>query len=306
MGIWGEDYEEASRPKVISAKTLVLSVVLHLLGAVAIVVVAWVNGLLEPKETVIPIDLTVIVNENLDGKENEPPPLVNPPPPKPKPPKQKPKPKPTVKPPEPPKALEQIVTNVVKTVEKKVEKKEEKKPEKKEEKKKELPKKPEEKKESQEDRLKRMRESAVKNKKPVKIEVKDAKRSGDGKTEKQTMSKDEILKALGAGARAGTTNQLTNDETTRCVSLIRMAISDQWDKIAPKVGNSGDVLLTCRLNSSGGLVGVRVTRSCGDKLSDQAALSVARSVGAIRGLSDSFISKYMKEEITIKYTVRGR
>lgn len=311
MEVWRPEVIEGQRPAVLSRTTLVQAAVLHVAAFLLIAVCGWLNGIFEPKEKIEVIDLTVIVNENLNGEENEPPPVKNPPPPAPKP-KPQPKPKAEVKKIEPPKALEQIETNIVKKVEKKKKKDPPKKKEepKKEEPKKEEPKKEEPPKKSKEEllkeRMEKMRNSAVKNKTPVKIEVKNAKESGNGKTAKQNLSQAEIEKLLGQGYKAGTTNQIAKDEMSRCVSLIKMAISDKWDRLAPKVGNSGTVVLTCRLNSAGGLVNVRVTKSCGDKLSDQAALSVARSVSSIAGLSDGFITKHMKEDISIYYRVEGR
>ena len=115
---------EGQRPKVLGTGSFVLALCLH----IAFFLVCWAAAKwhFREKEVITPIDLTVVVVENLDGNPDEPPPLKkpDPPPPLPPPPKvQKPKPKP--KEPEKPKELEKIVTNIVE----KVEKKEEKKPE---------------------------------------------------------------------------------------------------------------------------------------------------------------------------------
>ena len=221
-------------------------------------------------------------------------------PPKPKPKPEPPKPKPKPKEPEKPKELEKIVTNIVQ----KVEKKEEKKPEKKEEKK------PEEKpkktaKELREERLKQMRESAKNISKKVTIEVKNAP-SGDGRTTRKTLTDAQIRELLNQGYRPGTSEQLATGEMQRCLSLIQMAIKDKWDRLAPKIGNNGTVLLSVQFNSSGGLVNVRLAKSCGDRLSDDAALSVARSVSAIPGLSQEFLSRFRRESLTIRYYVSNR
>ena len=90
------------------------------------------------------------------------------------------------------------------------------------------------------------------------------------------------------------------------LSLVQMALNDKWDALSPKVGREGTVLLSCRFNSAGGLVGVSVVRSCGDKLSDEAALSVAQRVSSIPGLPQSFIAKFSRETLTIRYYVKGR
>lgn len=293
MRIFNPESYEGKRPEVISARNLGIALVIHLAAFLALYVFAVLHGFFEPKETIIPIDLTVIVNENLNGEENKPPPLKNPEPPPPKPKVQpKPKPKPVPKP--EPKALEQIVTNVVKTVEKK------------EEPKKEPPKPKVDPKKEREERLKRMRESAVKNKTPVKIEVKDAKASDNGKTKQQNMSKAEIEKLLNQGYKPGTDNQVAQSDLQLGVSLIQMALNDKWDQLSPTVGNSGTVHLSCRVSSSGGLINVSIAKSCGDTVSDKAALSVARSISSIRGLPDAFINRFRKETLTIRYDVRGR
>lgn len=309
MQVWRPEVMEGRRPEVISGRNLAIASALHLVVFVSLYVFAALHGLFEPKEEIIPIDLTVIVNENLDGVENEPPPTLNPPPPPPPKPPEPPKPKPKPKI-EPPKALEQIVTNVVVKVDKKEEekkRKEEEKRKKEEAKKKaeEKRKKEEERKKAEDERLKKMRERAVKNK-PVKIEDKNSKVSGNGRTQRQTMSEAEIRAALMSGARAGTSNQLATSEKQRCLSLIKMALEDKWMAVSPKVGAGGVVTLSFKLTSAGGLTDVRVAKSCGDPVSDRAALSVAMQVTNVRGLSDSFIAEARKERCVINYTVRGR
>lgn len=297
--------EEPSRPKVISAVNIALAVLLHLGMFLFFWCYAVFHGLFNKQETVIPIDLTVIVNENLDGKEDEPPPLVNPV--KPTPP---PKPKPKVKEPpkkiEEPKPLEQIV------IEKKPVKKEEKKPDppKKETPKKEPPKpeppKPEPPKKTKEEILKERIARMRAGTKKVKIEVKDAKKSGDGKTARQTLSQAEILKRLNAGYTPGTTEQLASNEMQLCLSLVQKAINSKWDDLSPKIGRPGTVHITVRFNSAGGFVGARITKSCGDAISDRAALDVVSHVTSIPGLTADFKAKYSREPLTIVYDVRAR
>lgn len=306
MELWRTEVIEGRRPQVLSVRTVALALALHLAAFAVFVAVAALHGLFDKKETVIPIDLTVVVNENLDGKENEPPPLVNPPPPEPPKPKPKPPPKPEARKPEPPKPLEQIVTNVVK----KAEKRKPDPPKKEPERKKPEPKRPEPPKktaqELREERMKRIRDRMKTVNRPVTIEVRNARESGDGRTARQTMTPAQIRALLNQGYRPGTSNQLAASEKQRCVSLIQMAIEDRWEALSPKVGRDGTVLLSVRLNSSGGLVDVRLARGCGDALSDQAALAVARAVTSIPGLSAAFVAEFRKEPLTIRYHVRGR
>ena len=299
MEVWRAEVIEGRRPKVLDGGNVVAALVIHLVAFLGLYVFAVFHGLFDKQEIVIPIDLTVVVNENLDGKENEPPPLQKPEPPKPKPKPEPPKPKPKPKEPEKPKELEKIVTNIVQ----KVEKKQEKKLEKKEDKKPEQPKKTA--KELREERLKQMRESAKTVDKKVTIEVKNVP-SGDGRTAKKTLTDAQIRDLLNKGYKPGTSEQLAASDMQRCLSLIQMAIKDKWEKLAPKIGNNGTVLLSVQFNSSGGLVNVRLAKSCGDRLSDDAALSVARSVSAIPGLSDEFKSKFRREALTIRYYVSNK
>ena len=155
MELWRPEVMEGKRPDVLSTRTFVVALVLHLVVFAVFWIVAAANGLFAKKETIIPIDLTVIVNENLDGVENEPPPVLNPPPPEPPKPKTRKPDPPKPKKVEPSKPLEQIETNIVKKVEKDKKKEQKEKDKKKPEDKEKTPeekkpdKKPEEKKPEQ-------------------------------------------------------------------------------------------------------------------------------------------------------------
>ena len=287
-------------PEVVSPFTLGVSLLVHIVFFTILASIALFK--FQPKETVIPIDLTVIVNDNLDGVDNEPPPLDNP---EPDPPKPEPKPEPKVE--EPPKiepkqeAVEYVKEKPKPEVKKPDPPKEEKKPEVKKPDPPKEEKKPEKPKESPEDRLKRMRESA----KEVKIKVKNAP-TGNGRTAKQTMSQAEIQKLLNAGYKPGTANQLAESDLQLGVSLIQMALNDRWNAMSPKVGADGTVYLSVKFAMSGRMVDVRLAKSCGDPISDRAALEVARAVGIVSGLSKEFIDRFSRESLTIRYKVQGR
>ena len=269
----------------------------------------------------IPIDLTLVVNENLDGVDNEPPPVNDPPPPEPTPPKP-PEPTPPTPPPPPP-PVETKVDAVVKEPEKK--KPEEKKPEPPKEtreerlrriresvkapEKKEDPKKPEEKKpeppkkETREERMKRMKESATISK--VKIKVPDAP-SGNGRTERQPRTPEEIAKLLNKGYKPGSTTQIASSEMQYCISRIQQAIDARWREVMPRIGAEGTVVILARVNAQGRLVNCRLKDSCGDRTSDAAAMTVVKTVPAISGLDREFLKKYAKEDLAIRYKVRER
>ena len=286
MEIWRVGYGEEKLPAVVSRRTLTVALLLHLSVFVIFWLYAACHDLFHKDEKIIPIDLTVVVNENLDGKPDEPPPLKNPDPPKPKP---KPQPKPKPKGPDKPKELEKIVTNIVT----KVEKKEEKKPEK--------PKKTA--KELREERLKAIRSRGVVVNKPVTIEVRNAKESGNGRTARQNMSKAEIEKLLGMGVKPGTSNQLATSDVQLGYSLIKMAVEDKWE-VPPWTDTLKPMTVRIWFGGGGRVVNYKLERSSGDARADRSILSAASRVGAIPGLPPAFIEAYKNKGIPCQFTVR--
>lgn len=92
---------ESGKPSVLGVRSIGLAIVGHVAAFLLLYFFALLH--LKPAESVIPIDLTIVVNENLDGEENEPPPLSKPEPePEPEPPK------PPEPPPPPPKVEEKV------------------------------------------------------------------------------------------------------------------------------------------------------------------------------------------------------
>lgn len=316
MEVWLEE----KKPEVMSTTNVVLALVLHALFFAAVFTFAKFQ--FKPKETVIPIDLTLVVNENLDGVDNEPPPVNDPPPPEPTPPKP-PEPTPPTPPPPPP-PVETKVDAVVKEPEKR--KPPEKKPEppketleerikrmresvkapaKKEEPKKVEEKKPEPPKKTKEELLKERLDQMRKNAKTVKIKVPDAP-SGNGKTERRTLTEAEIRKRLGEGYKPGSTTQIAESQMQYCISRIQQAIDARWREVMPRIGAEGTVVILVRVNALGRLVNCRLRDSCGDRTSDTAALTVVKTVPAISGLDREFLKKYAKEDLAIRYKVKAR
>ncbi len=309
MEVWIDE----KKPEVLSTTNVVLALAVHLAFFIAVFVFA--NFHFKPKETIIPIDLTVVVNENLDGVEDEPPPLDDPPP---EPPKPDPTPvEPTPPPPPPP--VEEKLDAVVKVPEKKPEEKKPEKPKetleermkrmresaKAPEKKKPEEKKPEKPKKTKEELLKermaKMRESA----KPVKIKVKD-RPSGNGRTERQTMTEAQIRNLLNKGYTAGKKTQIATSTMQYCISRVQKAIDARWSQVNPRVGSEGYVYIAVRFNMSGRMVNCRLSESCGDRTSDAAALTVVRTVGNIGGLDRDFLKEFSKQDLVIRYKVVSR
>ncbi len=284
--------EGARAPKVLSAATLLAALLVHL----AFFLLLWLYSAInfEDKETVIPIDLTVVVNENLDGKEDEPPPLDDTPPAPPKPPPPKPP------PPAPPPKVDGKIDALEKIKDP---------PEKKQEKKKETEKKKEEEKpkktaaQLRAERIARMRKSATAVKTPIRVKNRP---SGDGRTSKKTLTYAEIRKLLNQGYVPGKSEQLANSEAQRCASLIKMALDRRWDQLAPSIDTEGVVVLSAQFTDAGRLINCRIVQSCGSPMSDRAALSVASTVGIVHGLSPEFIAESRKTPVRIVYRVQAR
>lgn len=287
MEIWRVGYEEEKLPAVISRRTLTVALLLHLSVFAVFWLYAACHDLFHKDEEIIPIDLTVVVNENLDGKENEPPPLKKPDPPKPKP---KPQPKPKPKEPEKPKELEKIVTNIVTKVEKKVEKK--------------VPERPKRSaKELREERMRKMRESAKVVNTKVTIEVRNAKASGNGRTAKKTLSNAEIQKLLNMGYKPGTSEQLAASDAQLGYSLIKSAVEDKWE-VPPWTDTLKPMTVRIWFGGGGRVVSYKLERSSGDARADRSILSAASRVGAIPGLPPAFIETYKSKGIPCQFTVR--
>ena len=294
MEIWRVGYDTAQRPKVLSKRNLAIALVLHVSTFVLFWLYAACHDLFDKEEEIIPIDLTVVVNQNLDGKENEPPPLkkVEPEPPKPKP---QPKPKPKVKEPEKPKELDKIVTNVVAKVNKKAE---EKRPEKK---KPEPPKKTA--KELREERMRKMRESAKQVNEKVTIEVRSAKASGDGRTARKTLSDAEVMRRLNEDYKPGTSEQIATSELQLGYSLIKQTFEEKWDK-PPWTDTLKPMTIRVWFGGGGRIVKYNLERSSGDRKADQSILSAASRVGAIPALPAAFVDKFKRSGVPVQFTVK--
>lgn len=293
MELWRPESYGQNEPKVLGSANLCIAVALHLALFAGFWVFAVLHGLFDKDEEIIPIDLTVVVVENLDGKEDEPPPLKKPEPPPPPPKPKKTNPKPEPKKPDPPKELEKIVTNVVAKVEKKRD--EPKKPEKKEE-----PKKTKE--ELREERMKRMRESAkVVNKTTIVKEP--VKPQPNGRTDKKTLTDAEIRKLLNQGYKPGPSTNLASNAEQLAYSLIKEAFERKWDK-PPWTDTLKPMTIRVWFGGGGRIVGHKIERSSGDIRADQSIKAAAERVKAIPALAPEFIEKYRRSGVPVQFTVR--
>ena len=292
MEMWRAQAEEPQqRPKVLDARIVFAVFIAHIAFFVGLWIIAWVKDLWPVKpEEIIPIDLTVVVVENLDGKPDEPPPLKKPePPPPPPPPAPKPKPKPKPKEPEKPKELDKIATNIVEKVEKKPEKKEPEPPKKTA-------------KELREERMKRMRENAKDTKRKVES-PRPAAPQPNGRTDKKTLTDAEIQKLLNAGYRPGSSTNLAASEEQLGYSLIKQAFEEKWDT-PPWTDALKPMTVRVWFGGGGRVLRFRLESSSGDPKVDATIKSAASRVGAVHGLTAGFVEKYKRDGVPCKFTVK--
>lgn len=272
----------------LSVGSLVSALAIHIAIFVGFAIYAVANGLFEKKEEIIPIDLSVVVVENLDGNEDEPPPLKKeqPPPPPPK---------PQVKPPPPKiekkeeKALEKIVTNIVKKVEKK-----------KDDDKKLPPKKTA--KQLREERMKKMRESAKTVNKTTVI-VQTSRPQPNGRTDKKTLSDAEIKKRLNEGYKPGRSTNIAASVEQFAYSLIKQTFEAKWDP-PPWTDTLKPMVIRVWFGSGGRIIDSRIEKSSGDIRADQSLKVVASRVKAIPSLPEEFIKKYGRKGVPLNFTVK--
>ncbi len=267
-----------------NARYFIISLVLH----IAFFAIFWIHSLchdlFKSEEQIIPIDLTVVVTENLDGIEDEPPPMEG----KVEVEEEKPKPKPEEKVEVNPKPKEKVEVK-----EKKVEIEEKPKP-------KPKPKsKPKEKskKELLDERMKRMRESArVSNQKKV------VRPQTNGKTDKKTLTDKEIQKLLNQGYKPGRTTNLAASDEQLAYSLIKAAFEAKWSK-PPWTDTLKPMVVRVWFGNGGKVVRYKLDQSSGDKLADQTIISAASRVLAVPNLPAGFIEKYSSKGVPVRFTV---
>jgi outer membrane biosynthesis protein TonB len=288
METWRPESETSTEPNVLSVGSLVSALAIHIAIFVGFAIYAVANGLFEKKEEIIPIDLSVVVVENLDGNDEEPPPLKKeqPPPPPPKP-KSPPKPQPPKV--EKEKALEKIVTNIVKNVEKK--KDDDKK----------LP--PQKTKEQlREERMKKMRESAKTVNKTTVI-VQTSRPQPNGRTDKKTLSAAEIEKRLNEGYKPGRSTNIAASVEQFAYSLIKQTFEAKWDP-PPWTDTLKPMVIRVWFGSGGRIIDSRIEKSSGDIRADQSLKVVASRVRAIPSLPEEFIKKYGRKGVPLSFTVK--
>ncbi len=268
-------------PQVLGAPQIISAVLLHVLLFAAL----WYLGVRfddKQDEEVIPIECLVVVHENLDGAEDEPPPEAEVQPEPELPPEPEPVPEPVVEPPPPP-PPDQVVV-----VPDKVD------PPKEEPKKVEPPKPTaEELKKQREERIRKMRESMVRNPEPRPKAPKNNGRTAERPPDwKKLLSDGYTPSNVNAGLDAS--------EEQRCYNLIYRAFHDKW---IPPPWNDQLRKMDLRIHFGPGGTVERyelVARS-GDSAADNTVLRAAQLVPAVRGLTSAYIEK--NRTVTIRFEV---
>ena len=295
--------DEEKRPDPKGASNFVAALAIHVLFFAAL----WFAGQMtfHEREVVIPMDLTVIPVENLDGDENEPPPLVppEPPPPEPEPPPPMPV-VPETPPPAPDPQPEAVVTTPKE--EEKVEPPKPPEPKPPEVKPPEPPK-PKEKTAAEKlaDRKKQMLASAKEVKPQPQPKPAAPAPPRNGKTDRKTLTDDEIRKMMAMSARVGAHEQVTSDEESLSISALKRAIDVRWNQVSPQIGRPGEVHLSIRFNTSRAVTSCSIAKSCGDPTTDAAAMKVVGGLGVVSGITQGFAEKYSRESIKIRYEIKG-
>lgn len=293
--------QDDNKPEVLSSRTVIASLVLHV--AVVLLIVLFGSIKFRKEEQLIPIDLSIVVNENLDGEENQPPPLQDPPPE----PKEEPL-KMPVKQVElpPPVEVQKDIPAVIKEQEKPKKTKEQIIKERMQRIRDNLKKNPDKPKPQKEkvktDNRKRILESLQPTNKKVEIKV-DAQ-SGNGRTDKRILSLDEINRRLNLGYKPGTKNQLSQSESQKCISLIYRAFYSKWQR--PAWNDTLKVMeLKIGLGLGGTITSYKLVKSSGDPAADRTVLNAASQVRSVSGLSAEFIRQH-RSDIIIRFKVTSQ
>ena len=275
--------DEEKRPEPISTRNIIISVIVHALFFAAILT-GFGEFVSHEEENSTPCELTVVIEENLDGDENEPPPIPSDKPPE-------------SEPPEPPKPIEPpVVTPDIPPpveIEKVPEKKKPDPPKKPEEKKPDPPKPTPEELKAQ--RIKEMQERFKDVKNPPRP------RATNGRTGPKTLSDAEIAKLLSQGYRPGEYESLATDEKSRCEALIRNAFYDNWTR-PPWTSDLKEMWLKVTFDMSGNVTAYHLTSRSGNVRADQSVERAAQLTRRVAGLSAAYLKNNRQVDIRFKVT----
>ena len=136
-------------------------------------------------------------------------------------------------------------------------------------------------------------------------EIKRPTPSVNERAEVQARTEDQVRKELGEGEPQKVA-PLSASMLQYCVARIQMAINARWAQVNPRIPADGMVHIAVRFDEVGRMVDCRICKSCGNKVSDDAALKVVRTVGPIAGLDKEFLREFRHQDLIIRYTVQSR
>ena len=276
-----EEYERP--PERHSAFNYIMAIAIH--AAVILAFDYFAFWTPKDNEVVIPIELAVVVNENLDGAEDEPPPET---PPQPEPDPEPEPPKPPETPPPPP----DPVPDKVEAVEIKPPEPPKIQPPKVDKKKLE-----EDRKKREAKRIEEMRNRATKVKDKSKPTSPPPR--NNGRTDKRPKDWE---KYLNAGYKPSNVNSgLDASDNQRCIQLISKAFHDRW--VSPAwTSELREILLSVQFGAGGKVLGYNIIQSSGDPSADRTVLKAASLVHAVRGLSSAFLEN--NKTVTVRFKVK--
>ncbi len=238
---------------VISKRSFLISLCVHLVIVLAIAIAAAVQGCVHSKEPLEITEFTIAVDpadepeaepEKVEAKEPE---KVEQPPPKPD--------DVVVEKPKPPKKP---------------------KAEKPKEKKKEEPKK-----------------APEKPKTPKKKPIKKGRRVvAEPPKERQRLSDEEVDKYLNEGATIGPTTKIPSSQEGRDASILQNTLIRATNFPRREECGRGEAVVYLEIGNGGVLKNPRIVRSSGSKVFDNSCIDAVKSVKRISGLSSAFIKKY--------------
>lgn len=293
-------YEDREKPRpIFDPLNIGAAVLAHLL----LFGIFYLFGVMNPEpedtdEEVTPIECLVVVHENLDGNEDEPPPeseVVDTPPPEPETP-----PPPVEETPPPPPVEDNPFV-------------EEKEPPKPEPPKPEPPKpvppkpkpeppKPEPPKKTPEQlRAEKIAEMRKRMEKAPQTTVKTPPRN-NGRTEQRPPDWDKIL---AGGATPSNRNQgLDASEEQRCAGLIKKAFHDKWNPRPAWTPELKKMTLRVSFDRTGKVTGYTLVNRSGDVAADNSVLNAAKRVIRVSGLSDAYLQKNPTSVINFEVTLK--
>ena len=278
-----EEHEKA--PERHDAFNYIVAIIIH--AAVILAFAYFAFRTPKNDEVVIPIELQVVVNENPEGAEDEPPPETPP----------QPEPEPEV---EPPKLLDSPPDPIPDNVEAlEIKPPDPKPPEVKPPDPPKVDKKKleEERKKREAERLEAMRNRATKIK--DKSRVSSPPPRNNGRTDRRPKDWE---KYLNAGYRPSNVNSgLDASDNARCIALISKAFHDRWASPA-WTSELREILLSVQFGSGGRVLGYDIIQSSGDPSADRTVLKAASLVHAVRGLSSAFLEN--NKTVTVRFKVK--